>query len=658
MPFCKRYCAALIFLLFVLGLGCRGRREDAPQVRQGVIDLGGYDLDQRDPVRLDGDWPIYWAQLLTPGELRGLAEPRPTGYLALPDDWDDLQVQGQAAGGVGFATLHLSILPGPGHLPLALRIFGVNSAYRLWVDGRLAAESGRLGRNGSEEALDPSVRLVPIPQPGKPVELVLQVSNFHLKDGGLPVSLQLGRAASIYAEQNRDWGLAMFFIGSLLVMGVYHLALYAFRRSSDAPLYFGGYCLLWMGNLLGSDTSGWAIRLFLPGLSGEFLFRSSQLLFFLSIPVGYRFFRSLYPQEFPAWALRVCLLFGVVFSLMALGAPTLLTSRMLPFYYLFALAAIGLSLSGLFRAWRQQREGASFILWGFLVLGLVGTNDMLHDMRLIHTGYFIPIGMFIFILFQALALSLRFSRAFFAVENLSAELVHKNLSLEEEMAERIRLEREIVQVSEEERRRISHELHDGLCQLLTGARLRCSVLERKVRKEGDEAAELAQLSALLEESVDQAYDLSHGLWPVEHDPKDVCTSLAGLARRTTETSGIQVAFQQKRPCEACSNSHVTQLYHIAQEAITNALKHAQPTRIQVTLDCLSRRTVTLTIQDDGIGRIAARKTKGGLGLRIMAHRARMLGGNFRIEGEEGHGTIVSCSVPCESQGGSLVRELP
>jgi len=215
------------------------------------------------------------------------------------------------------------------------------------------------------------------------------------------------------------------------------------------------------------------------------------------------------------------------------------------------------------------------------------------------------------------------------------------------VAERLRLEREIVQVSEEERRRVSHDLHDGLCQLLTGARLRFSVLMRKWPKDAEGVPELAQLASLLEASVDNAYNLSRGLWPKENDSKDVFTSLEGLARRSAQVSGIPVDFRQQRPCAACTNPHVTQLHNIAQEAITNALKHARPTRITVSLDCLSRSTVTLTVRDDGIGRAAAKTTKGGMGMRIMAHRARMLGGAFRIENAEDQGTLVICSVPCE-----------
>lgn len=104
-----------------------------------------------------------------------------------------------------------------------------------------------------------------------------------------------------------------------------------------------------------------------------------------------------------------------------------------------------------------------------------------------------------FIMSQAFALSLRFSRAFASVERLSVELENKNTALEDEIAERAKLEREIVTVSEEERRRLSHHLHDGLCQQLTGARLRCSVLERKLGPQQTGGDEFAQLTNLLEE---------------------------------------------------------------------------------------------------------------------------------------------------------------
>jgi hypothetical protein len=263
-PLVKRLVPVFLFLLLVLGLGC-GRREHLPTAQRGVLDLSGYDLDHREPIGLDGEWSFYWRQLLAPGEFSGPRAPAPAGYLLVPGDWNGFRSQGRAIGGLGYATLHLKVLLGPGQVPLALRLFGIHSAYRLWVDGRLAAESGRLGHREDGEAADPSVRIVAITRDGPALDLVLQVSNFHDRNGGLPVSVQFGRQAAVQGAQNRNWALAMLFVGSLLVMGFYHLAIYGFRKANRSPLYFGIYCLLWIGCAMGDEFSDYVIRLFLPG---------------------------------------------------------------------------------------------------------------------------------------------------------------------------------------------------------------------------------------------------------------------------------------------------------------------------------------------------------------------------------------------------------
>ena len=276
-------------------------------------------------------------------------------------------------------------------------------------------------------------------------------------------------------------------------------------------------------------------------------------------------------------------------------------------------------------------------------------------MQLIRSVYLVHLGMFVFVLFQALALSLQFSRAFTSVERLSDALAGKNLSLEQEMAERTRLEREIINVIEEERRRISHDLHDGLCQLLTGARLQFSALRRKLAGTGEPPPEWRHFSSLLEEAVNIAYDLSRGLWPVEHDPRKITPALEDLVQRLSESSGIAIEFQQRRGCRTCTNSVVTQLFRIAQEAIANAVKHAGPDRITVGLECANQKTITLTIEDNGVGCSNDFKTQGGLGIRMMFHRARIIGGTLTVSDRENGGTMVVCIAPCEREAKEVLQ---
>jgi two-component system CheB/CheR fusion protein len=158
--------------------------------------------------------------------------------------------------------------------------------------------------------------------------------------------------------------------------------------------------------------------------------------------------------------------------------------------------------------------------------------------------------------------------------------------------------------------------------------------------------EVEQLTALLETAANEVYDLSRGLWPVDQDETDVRASLASLAHQSAGSRLAPVTFRTEGPCTTCSCAQAAQLYRIAQEAVGNAHKHAGAAAIAMRLDCRVRGAAVLTVRDDGTGRPPADQPATGLGLRLMAHRARMAGGTFRIEDGTPCGTVVSCSVPC------------
>ena len=505
-----RNLAVLAALTFLFS-GCTGSHAITPPALNGVIDISNVDILHSEPVRLDGQWAFYWKQLLTPDDFGGRHPPAVSAYLSLPGSWNGVRIDGEELGGEGYATFRLQILTGPVYGDLALRLRGVSSACRLWANGKLLAESGVVGKDLSGETPTQSIQIAGLPLDGRPVDLVLQVSNYHYREGGVVASIELGSAKQLESAQLTLWGLTLFCIGSLLVMGLYHVVLFCFRRKNTAPLYFGFYCLLWTGYLLTSTSNDWVVNLLLSPIPVPLLNRVDLICFVISVPVAYAFFRTLYPEEFSLRLQQATWALAAVFTFSGLALPTMTFTSIIPVYYLFSGMMIFYSLVRLFAAMRRKRQGALFILLGCVAIGSAGLNDMLYDMQLIRSVYLVPLGMFVFILFQALALSLRFSRAFTAVEWLSEALADKNLSLEKEMAERTRLEREIVNVSEAERRSISHDLHDGLCQLLTGARLHFSALRRKLAGAEDQPLEWRQLSSLLEESVNLAYDLSRGL---------------------------------------------------------------------------------------------------------------------------------------------------
>ncbi len=228
---------------------------------------------------------------------------------------------------------------------------------------------------------------------------------------------------------------------------------------------------------------------------------------------------------------------------------------------------------------------------------------------------------------------------------LEARVQQRTQALENAMAERQRLEEEILKVSEREQRRIGHDLHDNLCQHLTATAMASQVLgERLAAKELPEAVDAGHVVKLVEEGIEQARNVARGLYPVEMDAEGLMTAFHELAANITRGSKVLGVFECATPVLIHDDVRATHLYRIAQEAVRNALSHGKPRRIDINLSEQGGRVI-LTIEDNGVGVPDDPPARGGLGIRIMAHRASIIGGVFSIEPAPAGGTIVTCSYP-------------
>ncbi|HSV62891.1 MAG TPA: sensor histidine kinase [Chthoniobacterales bacterium] len=219
----------------------------------------------------------------------------------------------------------------------------------------------------------------------------------------------------------------------------------------------------------------------------------------------------------------------------------------------------------------------------------------------------------------------------------------RTADLQEEILERMRLEKEMAEVTERERRRLGHDLHDSLCQHLTGTALTAQVLRAKLAtKLSEDAAEAGKLVGLIEEGIDLTRSLARGLFSPDLEQGGLAVALEELAHSTQERAGINCEFHQNEESEmeSCDATVLTQFYRIAQEAVTNAVKHARASRIVIELDTVDGE-IQLNIFDDGIG--LASSTQGdGLGLKMMRHGAGLIGATFSVSKRNPAGTIVSC----------------
>jgi len=214
-----------------------------------------------------------------------------------------------------------------------------------------------------------------------------------------------------------------------------------------------------------------------------------------------------------------------------------------------------------------------------------------------------------------------------------------------DITERKRLEKEILEISEREQRRIGQDLHDGLCQQLTGIAFLIQALEQKLTNAASpDAAALQQVRELLKEGVGQARSLSHGLYPVDPQPDGLMVGLRNLSSNVRELFRVSCAFQCPRPVLVRDNSVATHLYRIAQEAVQNAIRHGKASRIVIRL-AGDDQQITLSIADNGVGFGKHGDGKPGMGLRTMSHRAHVIGATLGITPGRKGGTQVICRLP-------------
>ena len=223
----------------------------------------------------------------------------------------------------------------------------------------------------------------------------------------------------------------------------------------------------------------------------------------------------------------------------------------------------------------------------------------------------------------------------------------KTAFLEREVAERARLEREVIESCAREQRRIAYDLHDGVGQQLVGIALSAKLLEEQLRADRPfEADKASAIVRLANEATRQARLTARSLEGAD-DVGDLKTALESLAMNISESCRVRSTVKANGASRPVSAPVAAQLYRIAQEAARNAVEHGAAREVLIQLK-FGHRDMLLTVQDDGEG--FNTKTNGhGMGLRIMRYRAQCIGGSCEVQTGEGKGTTVRCRVPLEAQ---------
>lgn len=232
--------------------------------------------------------------------------------------------------------------------------------------------------------------------------------------------------------------------------------------------------------------------------------------------------------------------------------------------------------------------------------------------------------------------------------DLEERVRQRTASLEQAVAERDELQKQLFEVARLERSAIGHDLHDGLGQHLTATSIAANILAARLtatgNPEGDHARKIVDL---LQEAIANTRQIARGLLLSAVEPAELSTELDELAATIRKEHGIACVYTLSGTVGRISVATASHLFYIAQEAARNSVRHGSPTLI--TIECATLQDhLTLSITDNGSGIASLDPERPGMGLRIMHHRSQLIGGDFTVTSVDGTGTRIQCRIPLPS----------
>jgi len=644
-----------------------------------VIDLRHNSWGQGESHRLDGLWDTYWGHFIAPEDIAqtrvkavkfpvpGVWSTEPYRYVEKPkpsklvtDKSNEAPAKQTTLPALGYTTYHAKVRVPENLGELYLYIPDMPSAYKLWVNGRLTASNGEIGyfQNTEKAAFLP--KTVKLSKHDGVLEFVIQISNFHYREGGIWFSLRLTDESGRFSMEQQPIILAVFFGAILIAIGLYNFSLFAFRSKEVTALYFGLLCLVVGGRRLLIDER--VIYMF-DWFSWATLQRIEHLFFYLTLPLFMSFFAALYKNHIPRWTARVSWILILPFVLLCLSFTNRIYTELNIAFQMLVMISVTYAIVMYIRVTRVKGLSVKAFGASLLILALAVAHDVLKTNGLIYTPVNLAhYGVLAFVISQTIALQRNYLKNLDLVESMSVQLKSRNIELEEMDA-----------FKDEFLATTSHELRtplqgiSGLAKILKEDNFENFSADQQNKIELI-ANTTQRLSVLVNDILDFS-SIKHGKLKLNTTQLDL-SAIADLVLSTVKPIVNQKTLNQKDielaaeidPKVRYLKADEFRLQQILINLMGNAVKYTQHGFIHLLAFPLNNQII-IEISDSGVG-IPEEKRQSlfrpfeqvhveghhsasgtGLGLSISQQLVELHGGTLTIASEVGKGTTVTMTFP-------------
>ncbi len=643
------------------------------------------DLPEKEIIPLNGEWDFYWKELYNPRDFKDSTIQANKYSANIPNPWGSYTIEERTLPKTGYATYRLIIELPASEIGKVKSIYipNASSAYTLWIDGEEKAVVGRVGKTHRTMQPGSIPRTASFVVQSNTVELIIQVSNFFQRKAGLFEPIYIGEPEAIMKYQESSLFYRSMVIVSLLLMGLYHLTLFAFRKKELQFIFFGIVCLI-VGVRAILINRG-LVPYILPFLNWEMANKIEYLGATLGIMFFSLFTYTQFTEDMNRKLRNVIIIVFSLYSLFIIAVPSIVYTKIMVFLQILVMLTFMYLMYVYLKALIKRRLFALLNSIAVGILVMTAVNDVLYFNNLIPTTELTSVGLLFFMFTEAIIIAKRYSLSFLDTEKLTHELAYLNASLEQQIQERtiaLQQTNKELQVANQKLndanlsrrkwiRNISHEIASPLTSIRSYTK---GMLDGIIQSEKKYIQlvydQSVHLSDLLEDLNDMT-DMENNQIKFNLQKVDIHQYMEGLFNKyklEIEKEGIIFEYRNLLPNRAEGYFVLIDKMRMEQ-VIVNLLKNAQRFvnengKMTLGLRQFHEKNIMISVKDNGVGlpndelelvfsRFYKGRTQGkphngsGLGLPISKEIIDYHQGEFFVKSKVGEGTCFYFTLPLE-----------